>query len=57
MGAYTYLAAYETNTEKDYAEAIGYFGKILEMDPGNEDAIKYIAILEKNLAAKKEDTN
>lgn len=57
MDAYTYLAAYETNTEKDYVEAISYFGKILEMDPNNEDAKKYIAILEKNLAATKEDSN
>jgi lipoprotein NlpI len=46
--AYGYLAAYEANTEKDYSEAIGYFEKILEVDPGNNDAEKYIAILEKN---------
>lgn len=51
MDAYTYLAAYETNTEKDYQEAINYFGKVLEIDPDNEDARKYIAILEKNLAS------
>ena len=57
MDAYTYLAAYETNMEKDYQEAINYFSKILEMDPANEDAKKYIAILEKNLASKQEDTN
>jgi tetratricopeptide (TPR) repeat protein len=57
VDAYTYLAAYETNMEKDYQEAINYFSKILEMDPANEDAKKYIAILEKNLASKQEDTN
>jgi tetratricopeptide (TPR) repeat protein len=47
--AYGYLAAYETNTEKDYAEAIDYFEKLLEIDPANDDAKKYVAILEKSL--------
>jgi cytochrome c-type biogenesis protein CcmH/NrfG len=54
LEAYSYLAAWETNTEKDYKEAIGYFGKILEIDPGNNSAKKYIEILEQNL--KKEET-
>lgn len=47
--AYAYLAAYEANTQKDYAEAKDYFGKLLEVDPMNEDAKKYIAILEKQI--------
>lgn len=47
--AYAYLAAYEANTQKDYAEAKDYFGKLLEVDPTNEDAKKYIAILEKQV--------
>jgi tetratricopeptide (TPR) repeat protein len=46
--AYAYLAAYEANTEKDYTEAVGYFEKVLEVDPENSEAKKYIAILEKN---------
>ena len=46
--AYAYLAAYEANTEKDYTEAVGYFQKVLEVDPENADAKRYIAILEKN---------
>lgn len=50
--AYAYLAAYETNTEKDYAEAIDYFDRLLEVDPENADAKKYIAILEDNLESK-----
>lgn len=50
--AYGYLAAYETNTVKDYPEAVRYFGKVLEVDPDNADAQKYIALLEKNLADK-----
>lgn len=48
--AYNYLAAYETNTEKDYEEAIGYFEKVLAIDPENEDARRYKAMLEKNVA-------
>ena len=47
--AYAYLAAYEANVQKDYKDAIGYFEKLLEVDSDNEEAKKYIAILEKNL--------
>ena len=50
--AYAYLAAYETNTQKDYAEAVNYFEKVLQVDPENADAKKYIDILEKNLDNK-----
>lgn len=50
--AYGYLAAYETNTEKDYAEAKNYFEKVIEVDPSNAEAKKYIALLEKSLADK-----
>jgi tetratricopeptide (TPR) repeat protein len=46
--AYGYLAAYEANTQKHYPQAIGYFEKVLEVDPENSDAKRYIAILEKN---------
>ena len=54
--AYGYLAAYETNTEKDYAEAITYFEELLKMDPENKDAKEYIAMLEKRLDAKNESS-
>jgi tetratricopeptide (TPR) repeat protein len=50
--AYAYLAAYEANTEKDYTEAVGYFQKVLEVDPENVDAKKYITLLEKNTTAE-----
>lgn len=50
--AFGYLAAYEANTQKDYAEAIDYFEKVLNVDPENENAKKYIAVLEKNLDDK-----
>ncbi len=47
--AYGYLAAYEANTQKDYVEAVDYFEKLLEVDPENEDAKKYIEVLEKSI--------
>lgn len=50
--SYSYLASYEANMQKDYEEAIGYFEKLLEIDPANDQAQKYIDILEKNLEAK-----
>ena len=50
--AYAYLAAYETNTQKDYTEAVSYFQKVLEVDPENVNAKKYIDILQKNIADK-----
>jgi tetratricopeptide (TPR) repeat protein len=53
--AYGYLAAYEANTKKDYAAAIAYFKKILEVNPENESAEKYIAVLENSLAGKNEN--
>jgi tetratricopeptide (TPR) repeat protein len=49
--AYGYLAAYETNTNSNYAQAIEYFKKLLELDPANADAQKYITILQKNLSS------
>jgi tetratricopeptide (TPR) repeat protein len=46
--AYGYIAAYKANTEKDYAGAIDYFDKLLNLDPSNMDAKKYIEILKKS---------
>jgi tetratricopeptide (TPR) repeat protein len=40
------LAQYYANTIKDYANAIAEFKKILELDPANPDAPKYIKALE-----------
>ncbi|PZR24877.1 MAG: hypothetical protein DI535_20550 [Citrobacter freundii] len=51
--AYNYMAAYETNTKKDYSAAIEYFKKILTVDPANETAQKYISMLEKSLKTGK----
>ena len=47
--AYGYLAAYQANTKKDYAQAVDYFEKVLEVDPDNSSAKQYIEILEKSL--------
>ena len=49
--AYGYLAAYETNTEKDYDEAIEYFQELLKADPENSSAKEYISMLEKRIEA------
>ena len=54
--AYGYMAAYNANTKKDYALAISYFQKVLEVDPENADAKKYIALLEQR-GAKDEAKN
>ena len=51
--AYGYLAAYETNTEKDFEEAIAYFQKLLQIDPDNSQAKQYLALLEKNIRKEK----
>ncbi|HEV2480248.1 MAG TPA: tetratricopeptide repeat protein, partial [Puia sp.] len=48
--AYGYIAAYKANTQKDYTGSIDYFERLLALDPGNQDAARYVAILKKNLA-------
>ncbi len=45
--AYGYIAAYVANEKKDYDMAIDYFEKLLEVDPANNEAKKYIEVLEK----------
>lgn len=50
--AYGYLAAFKVNTEKKYDDALVYYDKILELDPGNDDAEKYKDILAKMIDAK-----
>src|SRR6185437_14543003 len=50
--AYGYIAAYKANTQKDYTGSIDYFERLLALDPGNQDAARYVAILKKNLARK-----
>lgn len=47
--AYGYVAAYEANTKKDYANSVEYFEKLLSIDPNNEDAKKYVEVLQKRL--------
>lgn len=47
--AYGYIAAYVANEKKDFPTAIDYFEKLLVVDPGNDDAKRYIEILERNV--------
>ena len=55
--AYGYIAAWQANTEKNYEAAIDYFEKLLTLDPDNNDAKRYVAILKKNLGASKGGAN
>lgn len=50
--AYGYIAAFKVNKEKKYDDALSCYDKILELDPGNNDAEKYKAILEKMMEAQ-----
>ncbi len=47
--AYGYLAGYHANVKKDFATAISFLDKIIEVDPANADAIKNRDILQKAL--------
>jgi tetratricopeptide (TPR) repeat protein len=53
--AYGYIAAYKVNTEKAYQEALGYYDKVLTLDPGNDDAEKYKGILSKLIDQQPEE--
>jgi hypothetical protein len=48
--AYGYMAGYNANVKKDFAVAISYLDKILEIDPANADATKNKEILQKALS-------
>ena len=50
--SYGYLAGYETNQNKNYGKAIEYFEKLLQLDPSNEQAKKYVQILKETMAKK-----
>jgi tetratricopeptide (TPR) repeat protein len=51
--AYGYLAGYSANMKKDLEKAAEYLGKIINLDPNNQDAIKNRDIIYKALAAAK----
>ncbi|HLO80478.1 MAG TPA: tetratricopeptide repeat protein [Chitinophagaceae bacterium] len=48
--AYGYMAGYNANVKKDFATAISFLDKIIEIDPANADALKNKEILQKALA-------
>lgn len=47
VSSYSFLASYYNNTKKDKATAIAYLEKILEVDPANPDAPRFIEILKR----------
>jgi tetratricopeptide (TPR) repeat protein len=47
LQAYFYLAQYYNDIKKDKQAAIGYLQKVLEVDPTNADAAKFIEILKR----------
>ena len=51
--AYGYKAAWATNELNDYPAAIDNLNKVLEIDPANKDARRYLTILEKRIADNK----
>jgi tetratricopeptide (TPR) repeat protein len=53
--AYGYIAAFKVNKEKQYDDALACYDKILQLDPGNNDAEKYKGILEKMIETKPAD--
>jgi len=44
---YGYIASFKANHDKDYAGSMAYFEKVVALQPTNEDAKKYVAILKK----------
>jgi hypothetical protein len=48
--AYGYMAGYNANIKKDFAAAISFLDKILEVDPANVDAVKNKEILQKAMS-------
>lgn len=52
--AYGFMAGYEANNLKDYAAAITWLQKILEVDPANADAQANIDVLKKALEKPKQ---
>ena len=47
VSSYSFLASYYNNIKKDKETAISYLQKILEVDPANPDAPKFIEILKR----------
>lgn len=45
--SYGYIASYKANHDKDYPASMQYFEKVVALQPGNEDAKKYVGILKK----------
>jgi hypothetical protein len=58
LRAYNYLGIYEANITKNYPTSLGYFEKMLAIDPANADGLKYSEVLKGWIEkAKTEETN
>lgn len=59
LRAYNYLGIYEANITKNYPVSLGYFEKMLAIDPANADGLKFSGILKGWIekAKEKEDAN
>jgi len=58
LRAYNYLGIYEANITKNYPVSLGYFEKMLAIDPENADGQKFSGILKGWIEkAKTEDSN
>lgn len=55
--SYGYLAGYETNQNKNYSKAVEYFEKLLQLDPNNDQAKKYVQILKERMTKKEPVTD
>ena len=56
INSYSQLAGYYNNIKKDKDNALVYLNKILEVDPSNADAQKFIAILQKATQKQQQGT-
>jgi len=55
--AYAYIASFKANHDKDYTASKEYFEKVLALQPNNEDAKRYVGILEKFIANSSSGSN
>ena len=47
--SYGYIAAYKANIQKDYPGAIEEFERLIQVDPNNSNARRYLALLKRNM--------
>lgn len=55
--SYGYIASFKANHDKDYEGSKEYFEKVLELAPDNDDAKRYVSILQKFIDQKNQQEN